>query len=119
MAIPEEFVEIVFITIPAVVSKKLIVFPETADERVAVSFTDWPGVIPPDGMAEPSVLVMAKAMDCGVVLELMRFVDIQTVELLDVAQFTGAGAINNTCLSAALIIPSPEKFASIVCVPVN
>ena len=77
--------------------------------------------MPPDGMAEPSVLVIVKVMDCGVVFWLTRIgvVEIQTVELFEVAQLPVAGATNRTCLSAAFLTPSPEKFASIVWVPAN
>ena len=108
-----------FSVVPVVLSKKFIVLPAIAEDNVAVNFTDWPGVIPPAGIAEPSVLVTAKVIDCGVVFWLIKVEEIHTVELLEVAQFDGAGAINNTCLSAAFLTPSPEKFASIVCVPVN
>ena len=40
--------------VAAPLSKKVIVFPTTAEDRVAVSFTAEPAVIPPDGMVEPS-----------------------------------------------------------------
>ena len=121
VATPEEFVDALFILVPAVLSKKVIVLPATGEDNVAVSLTDWPGVIPPAGIAEPSVLVMAKVMDCELVFGLTRdgVVEIHTVELFEVAQLPVAGAINNTCLSAAFLTPSPEKFASIVWVPAN
>ena len=53
----------VFIVAPEVLSKKVIVSPATGEDNVAVNFTYWPGVMPPAGIAEPSVLVMAKVMD--------------------------------------------------------
>ena len=120
---PEEFVVAVFRVVPVVPSKKVIVLPAIADKSVAVSFTCWPGVIPPDGIAEPSVLVMAKVIDCGVVFWLTKDEEpnaaIQTVELLEMAQLPDEGVIKAILLSDASITPSPEKFASIVCVPVN
>ena len=123
VATPEEFVEAEFIVVELVLSKKVTASPATAEESVAVSFTDWPGVIPPDGIAEPSVLVMVKVIDCGVVFGLTRDEEpnaaIQTVELLEMAQLPDEGVIKAILLSDASITPSPEKFASIVWVPVN
>ena len=76
-----------FSVVPVVLSKKFIVLPAIAEDNVAVNFTDWPGVIPPAGIAEPSVLVTAKVIDCGVVFWLIRgdVVEMQIKELFEVA----------------------------------
>ena len=64
------------------------------------------------------MLVIAKAIDCGVVFWLTKdeepSVAIQTVELLEIAQLPAEGVIKTTLLTDASITPSPEKFASIV-----